>query len=240
MDKHTADARVKRALELFREDENQEAIEILEAEDLQANADALLLLGQIYNATSKSSGGVSRNTSKARQYWLKAFELGNTEAARELADMYYFGEGVKENYRKAEYYWKSAAVAGDEIAQFELANYYYDYVPDKINNAIELYKLLIDRDEFVGNSCLKLGRIYYRGIGVPRDTDKAFYWLTKGAELGDGNSCMDLAYIYYRGDGTEKNVDKAIALVEAAGQTEWLKDDAPQIAELMRKGTLFH
>ena len=46
------------------------------------------------------------------------------------------------------------------------------------------------------NSYLKLGRIYYRGLGVDKDVNEALSWLNKGVEVGDGNSCMDLGYIY--------------------------------------------
>ncbi len=240
MSKNTSKQKIKSALNHFRLDENKDAISILETDELSENADALLLLGQIYNTTSKSVGGVSRNTSKARKSWLKSFELANIKAAGELAEMYYYGEGVKENYNKAEHYWQAAAVAGDELAQFNLANYYYDDLNEKIDAAIELYKTLIERNEFVGSSYLKLGRIYHRGLGVKQDPKEAYFWLSKGAEIGHGNSCMDLAYMYYRGEGVEKNIDKAISLVEIAGKTEWLKDEALEIAELIRKGTLVH
>ena len=221
----------------FRRDDNQTALSILESPELAEDGDAMLLLGQIYNGTTKSCGGISRNIPKARQYWLKALALGCVEAARELASLYRFDKG---NFKKAEEFWLIAANAGDELAAFALVNYYYDHCDVKINKAIELCHWLIERNEFVENCYLKLGRIYYQGKGVPRDVAQARHWLEKGAALGHGNSCMDLAIMYYRGDGVEKDVNKAIALVETAGKSEWLKDEAPVIADRMRKGILFH
>lgn len=221
----------------YRLDENQKAIEILESPDLAENAGALLLLGQIYNGTTKSRGGVARSMPNARKCWLKAFELGNSEAAWELGKLYYFD---KNNRKKAEEFWLAAADMGNELATFDLVNLYYDHLNDKIDKAIELCHWLIEKNEFVENCCLILGRIYYRGKGVPRDVAQARIWLEKGAALGHGNSCMDLALMYYIGEGVEKDVAKAISLVEKAGKTEWLKDTAPVIAEKMRKGTLLH
>lgn len=85
---------------------------------------------------------------------------------------------------------------------------------------------------------MTLGRIYYRGLGVPVDLEKAVHWLEKGAASGHGNSCMDLAMMYYKGESVEKDVNRAIELVEQAGKTEWLQEEAPPIVAKMRDGTL--
>lgn len=231
--------KIKEALHHHRLDEDLKAIEILELDELAEDGDAQLLLGQIYYRAHKAMTGVSRSYPKSRKHLLKALELGNTEAANELADMYYFGFGVKENYKKAESYWMQAAAADNEMGQFDLANYYYDHLNEKIDEAIKLYKALIDKNEFIENSYLKLGRIYYRGLGVDKDVNEGIFWLVKGVEAGDGNSCMDLAYIYYLGEDVVKDVEKAISLVEKAGKTELYEDDAPGILKLMRNGTLF-
>ena len=88
------------------------------------------------------------------------------------------------------------------------------------------------------NCYLKLGRIYYRGIGVPKDLKQALIWLGKGAATEPGSSCMDLAKLYYYGEGVEKDINKAISLVEKAGESEWIKDDASLIIKKMRNGSL--
>jgi len=231
---------IKEALHFHRLDEDIKAIAILESDELSEDGDAQLLLGQIYYRAHKAMTGVSRSYPKSRKHLLKALELGNTEAAGELADMYYFGFGVKENYKKAEFYWQQGADADNGMAQFDLANFYYDHLNEKIDDAIILYKTLIKKNEFTGNSYLKLGRIYYRGLGVDKDVNEALSWLNKGVEVEDGNSCMDLAYIYYWGEDVEKDVEKAISLVEKAGKTELYEDDAAGILKLMRDGTLFN
>jgi len=234
------DQKLKKALKLYQLDKNKDAIAILESEVFFENPDALSLLGDIYYSTSKSCGGVSRSLSKARKYWLKASSLDNVSATRELASMYYFGEGVKPNNKKAEHYWQKAADIGDALAKFNLANFYYDEAHDKIDRAIVLYNDLIGQQEFVENCYLKLGRIFYRGLGVERDAQKAFDWLSKGAKIEHGLCCMDLSLMYYRGEATKKDKSKAISLVMTASQTDWLKEDAIAVAELMRKGSLLN
>ena len=232
--------RIKEALHFHQMDEDKKAIDILESDEIVNDGDALLLLGQIYHRTHKSLSGISRSYPTSRKYLLKALELGNAEAACELADMYYFSFGVKENYKKAEFYWQQGVDLNSEMAQFDLANYYYDHLHEKMDEAIKLYKALINKDEFVESSYLKLGRIYYRGLGIEKDVNEGLSWYEKGVKVVHGNSCMDLGYIYYKGEYVEKDVDKAISLVELAGTTEWLIDEAPEIIKRMRDGTLFN
>lgn len=145
--------RIESARALFRQNANIRAVDILENEVFAENAEALLLLGQIFDLSAKSEGGVARNPSKARKLWRKAVALGNTEAARELASAYYFGNGVKTNFDKAKKYWLVAMRLGDDLAQFELANFWYDDRPEKTIDAVALYQNLIEHNQFVGNSC---------------------------------------------------------------------------------------
>jgi len=227
---------IQKALNYHRNDENIRAVEILESEVFTNNPEALLLLGDIYSNTDKRSSGLSRDNIKARDYWIKSHELGNNEASRNLADMYYWGTGkVRQNRKESEAFWKVAHGRGDEMATSDLANYYYDDKNEDIDQAIEMYKQLIEKSEFLEDSCTKLGRIYYRGIGVSKDFEKAFYWSQKGALLGAGNCLMDLSLMYYRGDYVKKSDEKAIALVKKAGRTEWI-DNTDEVIAFIKSG----
>ncbi|MBV1876821.1 MAG: sel1 repeat family protein [Pseudomonadales bacterium] len=218
--------------------EDQKAIDILDVEQLAISGEALFLLGDIYNCAEKSVGGVSRSVPKAKKYWLRAVKCGSVEAAVELGDLFYFGDGVKENYKKAEEFWLIAARHKDELGMFKLADFYYDCRPERIQEAIVLFESLTKDTIFAKNSCCKLGRIFDRGIGVKRDSKVAALWYEVGARLNDGNCLLDLSYLYYRGDGVERNVARAIELAERSADTEWLSDSAPLIVEKMRDGTL--
>ncbi|MFO7541961.1 MAG: tetratricopeptide repeat protein [Thiobacillus sp.] len=234
----TANSNYRDALNRLGLFDDQKAIEILSEEKLSNDAHAMYLLGQIYFFADKRETGVCRDLPKAKHYWLKAIKLGSAEAAYDLGKMYRFASGVKQSYSKAEHYWLMAFERGYTLAAFDLIRLYYDHLHEKINKAIELCLWLIENNEFVGNCCLILGRIYYRGVGVSVDREQAFLWLTKGADIGHGVSCMDLAMMYYKGECVEKDIEKAISLVEEAGKTEWLKEEAPIIVGLMRYGKL--
>lgn len=231
---------IEKAKECWKSHEDQKAIDILSVEDLSTSAEALYVLGDIYNCADKRVGGVSRSVPKARKYWLEAIKHGSMDAAVGLGSLYYFGDGVKENYRKAEEFWLIAANGGDELGRFKLANFYYDHRPEKIQDGIALFESLTRGTTFARNSYCKLGRIFDRGIGVERDPKIAASWYEAGARLSDGNCLLDLSYLYYKGDGVERNIDRAIELAERAADTEWLKDSAPLVVEKMRNRTLLN
>ncbi|WP_394176954.1 tetratricopeptide repeat protein [Thalassotalea litorea] len=233
-------SKIEKARAYWRSHEDQKAIDILNVDDLATSAEALFVLGDIYNCADKRVGGVSRSVPQARKYWLEAVKYGSMDSAVELGNLYYFGDGVKQNYRKAEEFWLIAANGGDELGMFKLADFYFDYYPEKIPDGIVLFELLTKGTTFARNSYCKLGRIFDRGIGVERDPKKAISWYEAGARLNDGNCLLDLSYLYYKGDGIEKDINKAIELAEKAADTEWLKDIAPIVVEKMRKGTLLN
>lgn len=115
-----SEARYQKALNHHRLDEDQQAIDILTDDRFSRDAKAMHLLGQIYFLADKRTTGVSGNPSKARQYWLRALELGSVAAAYDLGKMYRFGDGVKESHRKCEDYWLIAVEKGDALAAFDL------------------------------------------------------------------------------------------------------------------------
>jgi tetratricopeptide (TPR) repeat protein len=69
-------------------------------------------------------GGMRYNEgdySSAFEYWTKSAELGDAEAHRKLADMYYHGKGVEADEKKALYHWEEAAIGGHPDARQNLA-----------------------------------------------------------------------------------------------------------------------
>ncbi len=87
-----------------------------------------------------------------------------------------------------------------EIADSKYSN--KDY-----SGAIILYKKLAE----AGNSlvALKLGDMYYRGIGTAPEHASAFYWYKKAAENGNKIAQKHIAAMYEMGDGTKVNKGEA-------------------------------
>lgn len=226
------------AKKLWRNDKDQEAINTLIKLDLETNGKANMLIGEIYIGAEKGISNIKRDIRTGKKYLEKAHELGIAEAGLEIGNLYFFGNGVKQNYRLAEKYWKKSFELGSEIAAFELANLYYDYqLPKMIKETIKLYEWLISKNEFVGNSCFKLSKIYAIGIGIPIDQTRSFEFLEKGAASNDVNCCMELALKYYRGYSIyAPNIEKALEVAKRVSNNDLFHKEVAIIIEKMKKG----
>jgi len=221
---------INKAIKLWQNDQDREAIELLQSVDLDENAEANRLIGQIYIGSERGVSDIKRDTKKGVEFLNKALSLGNSEAALELASLYYFGNGVKENRKRAEQYWKQSYELGNEEAGFELANYYYDFSHENIQSAIEIFKDLINRNEFKGNCYSKLSKIYATGPGpISPDQKLSLQYMEQGAFEGHIHCCMNLGLKYYRGDGVPQDKQKAISLVQKVSGDNLLKQEVAVI-----------
>jgi|SRR5690554_305015 len=227
---------INKATELWQDDDEKQAIQLLETIDLDNSAKANTLIGQMYIGAERGISNIKKDVKKGIQFLQKALTLGDAEAGIELADLYYLGEDVKENYKKAERYWIASWELGEERAGFELANYYYDELKEKISEAINIYEQLIERNEFAGNCNSKLSKIYEKGIGgIAPDSEKALKYLEAGAKDSHIHCCMNLGLKYYRGDGVEKDFAKAIELVERVKDNDLFKEEVKVLLDKMNQ-----
>ncbi len=67
-----------------------------------------------------------------------------------------------------------------------------------------------------GRGCDDLGRLYYYGRGVEKNSKKAAHFYSKACELKEGDGCGALGALYYNGDGVKQDSKKAVALFEKA------------------------
>ncbi|WP_158090123.1 tetratricopeptide repeat protein [Kiloniella majae] len=81
------------------------------------------------------------------------------------------------------------------------------YRAGEYDKAIELLKSLIKKD----NPCALylMADMYFRGLGVKRDTKQAFLLFERSALLDYSKAQAKVAYHYLAGTGTNKNLDKA-------------------------------
>jgi len=56
---------------------------------------------------------------------------------------------------------------------------------------------------------LALALCYYSGDGVPQNSEKAIYWLTKAAEQGNEEAQCALGVAYAQGDGVPQSYQEA-------------------------------
>ena len=70
-------------------------------------------------------GTVPKNEAKALEYFLKAFDAGDTTYAAFIAEYYYHGLGTVQDYKKAFDFYLIGAEESDADSQFELAGLYF-------------------------------------------------------------------------------------------------------------------
>ena len=144
---------------------------------------------------------------KAMQWFKKAAEQGLASAQHELAGMYGSGwvswqeGGIQRDENKAIYWTETAAEQGYAEAQFSLAHHYlYDWEEKDVNNiptvvseisssaedvskAIHLYEIAAEQGYIPSQT--RLACIYYYGVGVQKDLNKASQWSEKAKELNN-------------------------------------------------------
>ena len=121
------------------------------------------------------------NAEKAFECYMKAAEMGYTEAYYNVANAYLNGEGVERNFDRAFEWFQKASDSGDTYAKLKLAECYKrgagcqrDYAA-----AMALYKQVagdksLRRDSFADVAEYELGNMYLKGLGVEVDLRKAY------------------------------------------------------------------
>lgn len=228
---------INEAIDLWQENKDKEAIAILELCNLETNAEANTLIGQIYLDAEKGVSNMKRSVKKAISYLEQGLKLGDAEAGLELANEYYHRD--KPNFKKAEAFWNKSYALGNSQAGYELANFFVDHNPQQIEKAISIFKTLIDHNDWIGSSHLKLGRIYWNGIGIDPNPELALEHLTKAAEHHSSVAYRDLAFACYTGAQIPQNLDKALKYMElyaSSSNSEFEKAQAELIMDAMKEG----
>jgi TPR repeat protein/tRNA A-37 threonylcarbamoyl transferase component Bud32 len=130
--------------------------------------------------------GVDIDIDKAKEYYLKAIERNNSDAAVDLGWIYESGEGVEQNYFLAFKYYKIAAKSNNPQAQSLLGSLYLDgrgCTQDE-GKALELFKKSAEQENDHGLAFLGYMYENNRG-GVGYDIEKARQYYRQAAELGN-------------------------------------------------------
>ena len=116
-------------------------------------------------------------------------ENGKPWAQLALGECYYFGECVEQDYKKAVYWYEKGLKQEKHlVAKYGEENEKELFVPAQYN----------------------LAQCYYEGDGVEQNYEKAVYWYTKAAKLGDADAQNNLGNCYQNGEGVEQDYEKAV------------------------------
>ncbi|MCM1092335.1 MAG: hypothetical protein NC421_00090 [Lachnospiraceae bacterium] len=128
------------------------------------------------------------NEEKAFECYVKAAEMGYTDAYYNVAAAYLDGKGVERDFDKAFEWFQKAADSGDAYAKLKLAECYKrgagcerDYAA-----AMSLYQQVAGGNSNRRYSCVdvaecELGNMYLKGLGVEVDLHKAYDYFKRAA-----------------------------------------------------------
>lgn len=155
-------------------DRTDEAVRLYEAISVEKKDGASYVnLAQTYSREG--------NGEKAFECYMKAAELGYTDAFYNVANAYLNGEGVERDFDKAFEWFQKSVASGDSYAKLKLAECYKrgagcqrDYAA-----AMALYQQVagdksLKRYSFADVAEYELGNMYLKGLGVEVDLRKAY------------------------------------------------------------------
>lgn len=147
----------------------------------------------------------------AKEYYTKACESGNMRGCSGLGTIYERGLGVIKDLKKAKEYYQIACDKKDSFGCFHLR------IIEEGDLAIDYYTILCDDED--GSACLRVGNIYYNGLGIPKDTKSSVIYYQKACVLKNAQGCFNLGIVYRNGEGgLEVNPEIALAYFYLAKQ----------------------
>ncbi len=168
-------------------------------------------LNAMYGQYYYEGNYIKQDYDKAFDYILKAAEMGDPQAIRNIGLFYSgFNEQYKSKYDfdKAVHYFNKAISLGINKAGYYLARLYFAHPTTmNINQALELLIPLAESED--SDAQYILGIFYKDETYKLLNYEQSIYWLTKAAESNDVESQMELHGIYRSGNITIKNLKQA-------------------------------
>lgn len=194
----------------------------------QNNPIALNNLGSLYF----NGIGVEKNIPQALALFREAAELGNENAAVNLAFIYLTGgkKDATRNRHAVELLQK--AQDKSNIAKFMLGYAYYRgfVVPQNYEQAFQLIHAAATGDSRIDEAQLVLARLYRYGLGTVQNYQKAIEAYRSAAMQGNMEAIMTLAKVYAKGQICPQNLAMSHALFNIAAARS-----VPEAAKLRDK-----
>jgi eukaryotic-like serine/threonine-protein kinase len=167
--------------------------------------------------------GLSRDDTKAVEWYQKAAQQGFAKAQTNLGDMYLYGRGGLDKSPDEALSWYLKAAQQDfPDAQYRLGYMYEKGVgADKdIPRAVKLYRSAAS--EGYPDAENLLGILLATGTdGVPQDDDEAVVWYRKAADQGFAKAQKNLGDMYFFGRGVDKDYQQAITWYTKAADQQF-------------------
>ena len=153
--------------------------------------------------------GISKDYTKAMQWYRQAAERGYATAQNNIGILHYNGNGVARDYNEAMTWFREAAEQGHATATSNIG-FMYEYgrsVTKDYQEAMRRYRQAAELGSVYGQ--YNLGRMYRDGYDGMRNKDEIFAWFLKAAEQGHKESQYQVGLMYHKGKGVKKDRGEA-------------------------------
>jgi eukaryotic-like serine/threonine-protein kinase len=161
---------------------------------------------------ARGEDGLTRDDTKAVEWYRKAAGQGLPKAETNLGDMFFYGRGgLPKSYLDALSWYLKAAEQDWPDAQFRLGYIYEKGLGTEkdVQRAVKYYRNAAAHDYPDAENVL--GSLYATGAdGVPQDNDEALVWFQKAAAQGLAKAQKNLGDMYYFGRGQDKDYKQAM------------------------------
>ena len=170
---------------------------------------------------AQNSSGIlyekKQNFEQAIHYYQLSYDQGNTNAACNLARMYYYGYGFPEpDLKKAAELYQVAYEKNNPIGMNNYAWFLTkgNGISKNFKKAADLYKQAAD----LGNSSAQFNYALMRerGEGIEQNDVEAFKYYQLSADNHNSNALNGLAFMYLKGKGTDMSIEKAYKCFQKA------------------------
>lgn len=179
--------------------------------------------GEAYFNGFKSGNSISKDYSKAFEWYQKAALRGHPLAQCQLGLLYREGHGIPRDEKQAFDWFMKAAHANQNCprGKFYVGRSYHhgNGVQKDYKEAVRWYTMAAQQNDSYAQ--LNLGSCYEWGEGVSTDYQKAAHWYELSANQGEPLAQCNLGLLYKRGKGVQQDLSKALSLFrESANQGE--------------------
>lgn len=146
-----------------------------------------------------------------------AAEGGKADAQKQLASLYYAGEGVQQSYQQALHWYEQAAAQGHAIAAYNVGVLHDKGLGLKkdYEEAGKWYRKSADMG--YSTAQYNLGIMYEYGQTVEEDHARAMGLYLKAAEQGEAAAQFAIGVMYDKGTGVDKDPSQAYMWWQIAG-----------------------
>lgn len=187
------------------------AFELWEEAAKQGDADSAYALGYRYHEGVHGEADYA----KAIEYFKIAAEENLPKAQYAVGLMYRNGQGVKQDNAAAMEWYLKAAEQNYGRALNDIGRIYKEQ--GEYAAAMEWYLKAYTTDDYEsGAPCTNIGVLYYDGLGVEQDYEKAMEWYLLGAQAGSATAAYNIGQMYYNGQGVEQDYAAAMEWYQKA------------------------